>query len=240
MNEFEIHVEYDPKQDYNNWKVSYGDPVECFRVWKKHTALHYAKNAARENLPSRIIIHDQNGNVEKYIEYRSDSENNIIYRIKRHLFELTSSELIFSVFGSIVLIIILLLLLVPWVIWTCLCCPLIKLNRYLSERINAIPPLYKNFNKVRSIHHATHKTHLSKAPGTYLLAFVDFLFSPKTVELTFKQIVRDWRGEYFEALKQGRTWKAQWIMVRYRFSFACAFIKASGLNFVFSFFKQSK
>jgi hypothetical protein len=75
---------------------------------------------------------------------------------------------------------------------------------------------------------------ISKAPGINLLALVDFLFSPKTVEQTFKPLVADWRTEYFEALKQGRTKKARWISMRYRYSF----IMAMSLSKVFSLLKQ--
>jgi len=78
------------------------------------------------------------------------------------------------------------------------------------------------------------RSNITKAPGTRLLGLVDFLFSPKTVEQTFKPIVADWRHEYFEAKKQERKWKARWISTRYRFSF----IMAMGLSKVFSLFKQ--
>lgn len=69
-----------------------------------------------------------------------------------------------------------------------------------------------------------------KAPGSKLLAFVEFFYSPKTVEHTFKPLVADWHHELFEALKTKRTWKALWISVRYRY----AFIKAMGLSKVWS------
>jgi hypothetical protein len=77
---------------------------------------------------------------------------------------------------------------------------------------------------------------LSKLPGAILLTTVDFLFSPITVEKTFKPLVADWRYEYFEALKQGRTYKAHWISIRYR----CAFVWAMSLSKVFSLLKQLK
>jgi hypothetical protein len=74
--------------------------------------------------------------------------------------------------------------------------------------------------------HVTHRTRknaeISRPPGASLLALVDFLFSPKTVELTFKPLVADWRSEYCKALCQGRTLKARWISVRYRYSFLMA------------------
>jgi hypothetical protein len=50
---------------------------------------------------------------------------------------------------------------------------------------------------------------IARAPGTRLLALVDFVCSPKTVEQTFRPLVADWRYEYFEALKQNRKWKAR-------------------------------
>ena len=77
---------------------------------------------------------------------------------------------------------------------------------------------------------------ISKAPGTRLLLIVDFLFSPATVEETFKPTVADWRKEYFEALRQKRFLKAGWISVRYRYRF----ILAMGLSKVFSVIKSFK
>jgi hypothetical protein len=77
-------------------------------------------------------------------------------------------------------------------------------------------------------------TYISNAPGSKLLSIVDFLYSSKTVEQTFKPIIADWRYEYFEALKQRRKWKARCISMRYRFSF----INAMTLSKVFSLLKQ--
>jgi hypothetical protein len=74
------------------------------------------------------------------------------------------------------------------------------------------------------------------APGARLLAIVDFLFPPVSVELTFKPLIADLRIEYFEALAKGRTMKARWIRVRYFFSF----LLAMGLNKVFSFITDLK
>ena len=92
-------------------------------------------------------------------------------------------------------------------------------------------------NSARTIKDSS-KPHIIKAPGANLLALVNFLFSPKAVEQTFKPLVSDWRYEYFDALKQGRTKKARWITFRYRFHFARTFIMAMGLSKVFSLFKQ--
>src|ERR1044072_1750745 len=71
---------------------------------------------------------------------------------------------------------------------------------------------------------------ISAAPGSSLLSLVEFLFSPYTVEHTFKPIVADWRTEFFDALHKGRYWKARWVRVRYTFSF----VMAMGLSKVFS------
>jgi len=82
---------------------------------------------------------------------------------------------------------------------------------------------------------APHRT-ISEPPGSKLLLFVDFLFSPRTVEQTFKPLVADWQYEYFEALKQGRTSKASWVSMRYR----CLFVWCIGLSKLFSLLKQLK
>ena len=78
------------------------------------------------------------------------------------------------------------------------------------------------------------KLHVRNAPGTRLLLIADFLYSPKTFEQTFKPLIADWRYEYFEALKHGRTKKARWISFRYRYSF----VMAMSLSKVFSLLKQ--
>lgn len=67
---------------------------------------------------------------------------------------------------------------------------------------------------------------ISKAPGGRLLAVVEYLYSPKTVEEVFEQIVADWRTEYFDALKEGKHGKAAWVKARYVFRF----IMAMGLS----------
>jgi hypothetical protein len=82
------------------------------------------------------------------------------------------------------------------------------------------------------------KSQLIKVPGAKLLLIVDFLFRPKTVELTFIPLIADWQSEYFEALNQKRKYKAHWIMFRYRIHFACTFVMALGLSKALSFFKE--
>lgn len=75
---------------------------------------------------------------------------------------------------------------------------------------------------------------ISAAPGTLMLRIADFLFSPKTVELTFKTLVGDLQHEYFDALSQGKNKKAFWIRVRYLVSFT----KALGLSKVIEFIRS--
>ena len=87
----------------------------------------------------------------------------------------------------------------------------IYLDRFLEKRV------FKN--KKRSPNEVSPKVGLYKPPGIRLLSFVEFFCSPETVENTCKPIVADWRAEYFEAIMQGRKWKARWISVRYVFCF---------------------
>ena len=75
---------------------------------------------------------------------------------------------------------------------------------------------------------------IKKAPGSNLLILVEYFYSPKIVEGVFKQIVADWRGEYFEALQQRRLWKARLVNIRYLFSF----VMAMGLSKVLSFIRS--
>jgi hypothetical protein len=72
-----------------------------------------------------------------------------------------------------------------------------------------------------------------RPPGSRLISFADFLFSKKINEQVFLPLVADWRTEYFEALKQGRTIKARWISIRYTHSF----LLAMGISKVYSAFK---
>lgn len=81
------------------------------------------------------------------------------------------------------------------------------------------------------------KSKIRKAPGANLLSLVEFFYSQKTVEEVFKPIIADWRTEYFDALEQGRTFKARWICVRYRYSFIAA-IGLSKIYKVYSLFQS--
>lgn len=75
---------------------------------------------------------------------------------------------------------------------------------------------------------------LKRPPGNILLRICDFLFSKKTVMLTFRPLIADWRMEYYEALDSRRRAKARWICVRYYWYFA----KAFGLSKLYTLIKE--
>ncbi len=62
------------------------------------------------------------------------------------------------------------------------------------------------------------------APGHYLLSFANFLYSKKTYERVFVEQISDMREEYYEALSEGKDWKARWIIVRGWYSFITSMI----------------
>ncbi len=72
---------------------------------------------------------------------------------------------------------------------------------------------------------------LRHAPGTRVLWIAEFLFSRTKFELVLLPIISDMRDEYYEALSQGRTWKARWVWVRGTYSFFAAI----GLDRAFAF-----
>lgn len=81
---------------------------------------------------------------------------------------------------------------------------------------------------------STKSSKIKTPPGTYWLCYVDFFFSKKYVEATFKPLVGDWQEEYFEAFHQKRFWKARWINLRYSY----AFFKAMGLTKIVEWVKK--
>jgi hypothetical protein len=81
---------------------------------------------------------------------------------------------------------------------------------------------------------------IQKAPGTRLLTFVEWLYSPKTVEQVFKPIIADWRTEYYDALNQGRVLKARWISLRHTYGFFKAMFKDKIFSFVRNFISAGK
>ena len=55
---------------------------------------------------------------------------------------------------------------------------------------------------------------LSKPPGHRLVGLSEFLFTRKFHQQVISQVIADEREEYYGALKNGRTRKAQWIRIR--------------------------
>lgn len=56
------------------------------------------------------------------------------------------------------------------------------------------------------------------APGSSWMKYINFFYSKKFVEGTIKPVMADWHYEYFEALQEGRRWKARWVSVRYHWA----------------------
>lgn len=116
---------------------------------------------------------------------------------------------------------ILLMLSVAWFISANFVRPILE-ERQSASLILGIRYLFQHiFNAA-----VGNKFAIKNAPGSKLLSFADFFWPPKTVKQVFEPLIADWRTEYFDALKQGRIWKAQWISVRYRI----AFVQAIGLS----------
>lgn len=55
---------------------------------------------------------------------------------------------------------------------------------------------------------------LARPPGARLEQLVDFVCSRKTRDRVFLPIITDFRSEHFDALADGRVWKARWVRVR--------------------------
>src|SRR5687768_10583012 len=60
---------------------------------------------------------------------------------------------------------------------------------------------------------------IHKAPGWALLSLSKWLFAAKTCERVFLQAIIDMQCEYNEALCEGRSHKARWVIIRGRWSF---------------------
>ena len=83
----------------------------------------------------------------------------------------------------------------------------------------------QTLDAVRSRRSGTREKHLiARPPGMTLLLIVDFLYSEKTVELTFRPLLGEWHSEYFKALNGSRLAKARWICVRYYWGFLKAMV----------------
>jgi len=62
--------------------------------------------------------------------------------------------------------------------------------------------------------HRSVRVRIRRAPGAALISVALWLIPKKDVERILGQAIADMREEYFEALAEGRRWKARWIRVR--------------------------
>lgn len=55
---------------------------------------------------------------------------------------------------------------------------------------------------------------IAMPPGRHMVFIAQILFSPKTYDRVFAELINDIRLEHFEALRAGHTKRARWIAVR--------------------------
>ncbi|WP_437758413.1 hypothetical protein [Sorangium sp. So ce1389] len=90
--------------------------------------------------------------------------------------------------------------------------------------------LYAALQHSRSQSIKRRRRRITGPPGCRLHALAGFFYSRKTMERVFDPMLADMRSEYFEALANGRIWKARWHRVTYYW----AFVKSIGLHSVLS------
>jgi len=87
--------------------------------------------------------------------------------------------------------------------------------------------LTNNFERViYTARGASKYQRIVRPPGSRLLSFGDFFYSPKTLERVIQPIIADMQAEYCKALAENRKVKATWI----RFRGYVNFWKALGLH----------
>ena len=64
----EFNVVYAPAPD-DRWEVQYSGQRVGYKAWDQRVALSYAKDMAKKNRPSTIVVHDRDGNAKKQITY---------------------------------------------------------------------------------------------------------------------------------------------------------------------------
>lgn len=77
-------------------------------------------------------------------------------------------------------------------------------------------------------------------PGTNLLNIAKFVYSKKTIERLFNQIVVDMREEHLEALARGEIRHARWIHLRGTVAFLTTVVIHSGASVAVKVFKAVK
>lgn len=69
-------------------------------------------------------------------------------------------------------------------------------------------------------------------PGWALLSFLAWLFSTRTIDRVFKPAVSDMQKEHIDALAEGKTWKARWVVVRGYWSVGAAVVAQAPISVV--------
>jgi hypothetical protein len=69
----EYHVVYSLKP-YPRWEVRWGSQSMGYKAWDKRVALSAAKEMAKMNRPSKVVIHDRKGPVQKELLYEAKSQ----------------------------------------------------------------------------------------------------------------------------------------------------------------------
>lgn len=64
----EFKVLYMPSPD-DRWEVHFDDQRVGYKAWDQRVALSFAKDRAKKNRPSTIVVHDRNGKPQKRITY---------------------------------------------------------------------------------------------------------------------------------------------------------------------------
>jgi hypothetical protein len=64
----EYHVRY-TQEPYPRWEVQYGGKRMGYKVWDQRVATNAARELARANRPSKVIIHNQQGDVDSEIDF---------------------------------------------------------------------------------------------------------------------------------------------------------------------------
>jgi hypothetical protein len=64
----EFKVLYSPAPD-DQWEVHYLDKRVGYKAWDQRVAISFAKDMAKKNRPSTILVQDRDGSQKKRIDY---------------------------------------------------------------------------------------------------------------------------------------------------------------------------
>jgi Uncharacterized protein conserved in bacteria (DUF2188) len=62
------------QEPYPRWEVQYGGKRVGYKAWDQRVATSAAKELARKNKPSKVVIHDEQGQVQSEIVYEKRRE----------------------------------------------------------------------------------------------------------------------------------------------------------------------